>query len=387
MNTNKLIILIAVALAAIGLGIWVSSERSSQEETSSAALFPDLKKTINDATAVRIFTAGDKQAVEIVRKDSAWIVSERHGFPADDTKVRKLLLSVANAKLREEKTSNPENYASLNVEDVSAEDASGTRVEVAGVQPSVNLIVGKPGTSLDTQYVRKAGEKQSWLVDAGFDTTSEPQDWLRKTLFEISADRIHSATLQAKGAKPYTAAKNAKADADFSIAGVPKGKKLTSPSAANTLASAFTGVALSDVRPVAEFDDPPDVTATYQTFDGLVLEIKGWSKDDKRYLAGQARFDQALADRFKASSEPAESKDASTQKTAEAATAKTDDADEPRADKADEPAKPSAAAPAAAPNVAEEAKSLNEKLSGWVFEIPEYKYNTIFKPLDDLLAD
>ncbi len=383
MNSNKLIILVAVALAAIGLGIWVSSERASQEETSTASLFPDLKKTINDATAVRIFTAGDKQSVEIARKDSAWVVSERHGYPADDAKVRKLLLSLANAKLQEEKTSNPENYASLNVEDVSAEDASGIRVEVAGVQPPVNLIVGKPGTSLDTQYVRKAGEKQSWLVDADFDTTSVPQDWLRKTLFEISADRIQSATVQAKGAKPYTAAKNAKADADFSVAGLPKGKKLTSPSAANTLATALTGVALSDVQPAAEFESPPDVTATYQTFDGLVLEIKGWSKDDKRYLAGQARFDAALADRFKAASEPPDSKETNAQDTAAAAMAKTDQSDAAGTDKADGPAKPSAATP----NVAEEAKSVNEKLSGWVFEIPEYKYNAIFKPLDDLVAD
>jgi hypothetical protein len=383
MNSNKLIILVAVALAAIGLGIWVSSERASQEETSTASLFPDLKKTINDATAVRIFTAGDKQSVEIARKDSAWVVSERHGYPADDAKVRKLLLSLANAKLREEKTSNPENYASLNVEDVSVEDASGIRVEVAGVQPPVNLIVGKPGTSLDTQYVRKAGEKESWLVDADFDTTSVPQDWLRKTLFEISADRIQLATVQAKGAKPYTAAKNAKADADFSVAGLPKGKKLTSPSAANTLATALTGVALSDVQPAAEFEGSPDVTATYQTFDGLVLEIKGWSKDDKRYLAGLARFDGALADRFKASSHPADSKEASTQETEEAAMAKTDQPDAAGTDKAEGAPKPSAATP----NVAEEAKSLNEKLSGWVFEIPEYKYNAIFKPLDDLVAD
>jgi hypothetical protein len=255
------------------------------------------------------------------------------------------------------------------------------------VQPSVNLIVGKSGTSLDTQYVRKAGEKQSWLVDGDFDTTSEPQDWLRKTLFEISADRIQSATIQAKGAKPYTAAKSAKADADFSVASLPKGKKLTSPSAANTLASALTGVALSDVQPAAEFEGSPDVTATYQTFDGLVLEIKGWSKDDKRYLAGQARFDGALADRFKVASEFAESKEADAQETAEAATANTDKANQLGTDKTDTTAKPNAAAPAAAPNVAEEAKSLNDKLSGWVFEIPEYKYNTIFKPLDDLLAD
>jgi hypothetical protein len=373
MNTKKLIILVAVALAAIGLGIWVSSDRSSQDEASTAALFPDLKKTLNDATAVRIFTAGDKQAVEIARKESAWVVSERHGYAADDAKVRKLLLSLANAKLREEKTSNPENYASLSVEDVSAEEASGIRIEVAGVAPAVNLIVGKPGSSLDTQYVRKAGEKQSWLVDADIDSTAVAQDWLRKTLFEISADRIQSVTIQTKGAKPYTAAKSTKTDADFSVTGLPKGKRLSSPSAANTLATALTGLALSDVEPAAQFEGSPEVTATYQTFDGLILEIKGWSKEDKRYLAGQARFDAALADRFKTASEP-EPALANEQKSAETASAETVKTNEP-ANKAD------------AANVAEEAKSLNERFSGWVFEIPEYKYNVIFKPLADLLAD
>lgn len=372
MNSKKLIILIAVAIAAIGLGIWVSSDRSSQDEASTAALYPDLKKTINDATAVRIYTAGDKQAVEIARKESSWVVSERHGYPADDAKVRKLLLGLANAKLREEKTSNPENYASLNVEDVSTEEASGIRIEVAGVQPSINLIVGKPGSSLDTQYVRKVGEKQSWLVDTDIDSTAVAQDWLRKTLLEIPADRIQSVTIQAKGAKPYSAAKSAKADADFSVTGLPKGKQLASPSAANTLATALTGVALSDVQPAAQFEGTPDVTATYQTFDGLVLEVKGWSKEDKRYLAGEARFDAALADRFKVPSETAPTQaDENKSEAASAGTAK-----------ADEPAKA-----AAAPNVAEEVKTLNERLSGWVFEIPEYKYNAIFKPLADLLAD
>lgn len=375
MNTNKLLVLAVAAIAAIGLGIWLSSDRASQNETTSAALYPELKKTLNDATAVTIFTAGDKQAVKIARKDSAWVVSERHGYPADDAKVRKLLLGLANAKVREEKTSNPESYASLSVEDVSAENASGIRVEVSGVQPPVNLIVGKPGLSLDTQYVRKAGDSQSWLIDTDIDTTSLPQDWLSKTLLEISADRVQSASVQFKGAKPYTAAKNAKTDADLSVTGLPKGKQLSSPSAANTLASALTALPLSDVQPAKQLEGAPDVTATYQTFDGLVLELKGWSKDDKRYLAGQARFDAALADRFKVSSEPAKPAADKEQQPADGAPPVTDQADASEKPKA------------ATNNAADEANSLNERLSGWVFEIPEYKYNTIFKPVDDLLAD
>jgi hypothetical protein len=31
------------------------------------------------------------------------------------------------------------------------------------------------------------------------------------------------------------------------------------------------------------------------------------------------------------------------------------------------------------------AKSTNDRLQGWVFEIPDYKYDAIFKPMDSLI--
>src|SRR5687768_13651218 len=110
MQTKKLLILVVAALAAIGLGIWLASERSSSPQDELAVLYPELKKSLDQVTGIRIFNAGDKQSVEIARKDANWVITERHGFAADDAKVRKLLLSLANAKIEEEKTSNPENY-------------------------------------------------------------------------------------------------------------------------------------------------------------------------------------------------------------------------------------------------------------------------------------
>lgn len=365
MQTNKLVILAAAAVVAIGLGIWLASERTSQTDTSATALYPELKKTVNDVTAVRIFTGGNTQAVEIARKDSSWVITERTGFPADDAKVRKLLLNLANANISEEKTSNPENYATLGVEDITAADASSVRIEVAGPSPAVDLIIGKQGPGVESQYVRRAGEAQSWLIDKDLDTSSTPQDWLRKDLLDVSADRVQSARIEAAGAKAYTAAKNSKADADFAVDGLPKGKKLSSPGAANTLATALASVTLSDVQSADSFKDAAAADkAVYQTFDGLVVELQGWSRDDKRYLAYQTRFDASLADRFKTPSETASDESAD----------KEQPATEPK--------------PAAAnPDVAQQAKTLNDRANGWVFEIADYKYDSIFKPATELLAD
>jgi hypothetical protein len=67
-------------------------------------LYPDLEAKLNDVTAVRIYGAGDKQAVGIEKSAAGWTVTERAGFPADVGRVRELLLALAKAKTIERKT-------------------------------------------------------------------------------------------------------------------------------------------------------------------------------------------------------------------------------------------------------------------------------------------
>lgn len=388
MNSKKLVILSVVALLAVVIGVWLASERTTSDTRENAALYPDLAKNLDKADAVRIFTAGDKLAVEIARKDSEWRVSQRNDYPADEPKVRKLLVSLADAKLREQKTSNAENYTALGVEDVSGEKASGVRIEIGGVEPAVNLIVGKRGPGLESQYVRRAGEAQSWLIDADIDKSSSPQDWLRKSILDVGADRIQSATIQTGNAKPYSATKNSRADADFAVSGIPKGKELSSPSAANSLATALSNLTLSDVQPAAS-DTKPAAHATYRTFDGLVVELDGWSRDDKYYLAARTSYDPELAERFKLPS--AQSKDDGEDQFEAGATEEADDANEtegaPAQSDDNAETETAKADSSTKKNVEKEAKDLAQKLSGWAYEIPKYKYDQIFKPLDELLKD
>ena len=65
--------------------------------------------------------------------------------------------------------------------------------------------------------------------------------------------------------------------------------------------------------------------------------------------------------------------------------------DRDAADKGTEGAPPAADKPAeetakpATRNVEEEASKANAQLTGWVYEIPAYKYDAIFKPVDELI--
>ena len=363
MTSRKVLILAVAAVAVLAIALLLSQRNATSEIKEAQALYPDLKKELNAVTAVRIFKAGDTQSVEIARKDNQWVVTERSGFPANTAKVNKLLIALGDAKPVEEKTSNPESYAALGVEDVNAAAATGTRIEVQGTQPPVNLIVGKSAGARGA-YVRRAGEAASWLIDQNIDVSSTPGEWLRTSIVDVTADRVQSAIVTTAGAKPYTVEKTARADEDFKTTAVPKGKE-ADQYALNGFATALSGLNLSDVRPAKDFEsEKPAGHVTFRTFDGLVADLEGWEKDGKHFVAVNTSYDAELAQRFHVETKPA-----ADSKVPENA------ADEKKSEQA-----ATAPAKSATDNVAQTAKTTNDQLKGWVFEIPDYKYEAIFKP-------
>ncbi len=371
MTSRRLLILGLAAILVLVAGVWLAGRQSSSGTSAdTGALYPGLKEQLNAVNAVHIYKAGDARTVDLVRKDDAWQVSQRDSYPADESKVRKLLIALADAKIIEQKTANPQQYATLGVEDTKDSNATSLRIELAGTQQPVNLIVGKQGVGADSNYVRRAGEPQSWLINAQLDTSATPDAWLRKDIIDVSADRMQSATVTAKqGTKPYTAAKKTRADQNFTVEGLPKGKSLSAPTAANGVATALASLSLSDVRPASAFQStPPAAHATFKTFDGLVVEIDGWVQDQKHYVALRPSFDPAQAERFKVATAPAEEKK-----------------DTKKDEKKDE--KAAAPTPPPAPNVAEQAKKAAAKVAGWVYEIPDYKYEGVFKPVEQLVGN
>jgi hypothetical protein len=375
MTSQRLLILIVVAVVAVGAGVWLAGRQGSSGQPAGAAvLYPELKTQLNAINAVHVYKAGDARVVELKKQGESWTVSERDNYPADDSKVRKLLIAIADAKVLEEKTSKPESYATLGVEDTNAASATSLRIDLVGAPKPVSLIVGKQGAGARSNYVRRAGEPQSWLIDATIDTSSTPEAWLRKDIVDVSADRMQSAKVETKGAKPYTAAKSSRADTDFAVEGLPKGKSLSSPSAANSVATALAGLSLSDVRAASAFQStPPTAKATFKTFDGLIVEVDGWVQDEKHFVALRPTFDAAQAERFKIATAPAPEKKDEEKKDEEKKDAAKTDVNTP------EPPKP------VTPNVDEDAKKLAAKTNGWVYEVPDYKYESLFKPADQLV--
>lgn len=415
MMQKRLLSLLLITVAVLGIGLILSQRQQPADEAQAQTgpLVPGLASALNEVSSVRISKAKDELVAELKRTDAGWVVANRHDYPADIGKVREYLIKLSEAKLREAKTSKPENHQRLGVEDLANDGATGLGVELGGLKEAVRLVVGiasgggSPGT-----FVRRADDPQSWLVSGDVIPDKEGSNWLDKQVLDLPSAEVYMVAVTAPDKSVLKLDKADPAAFNYSVQGVPKGRALSSESAANATAGALASVTLEDVRPTAEAtpDAASTWSATFTGYDGLVIDTTLWDGDGKTWAKFAARLDEARLDAWVAA-EKAKADAARATAEAEAAAKKAAEAAAPTpADAAaspeakPEPAAVDAAAPAdaaaaiPAPFDAEKAKAdkraaldkkiadINAKTSPWVYAIPSWKSGNIKKKLDDLLA-
>jgi hypothetical protein len=315
-----------VAVVAVIAAIFASRERRPEHATGvESGLYPQLAQTVNDVRAIRIHGAGDAVAVSLVREADGWGVAERGGYAADPARVRKLLQALVQAQILEQKTSLADNYAALGVEDTRLPQATGKRLELEGPEPAVSLIVGKQPDARTT-YVRRDGEPQSWHVNVALDADTDPKAWLLADLIDVKRDRVQSVEVAVTGKPTWSIARTNDKE-EFTVSGVPRGRKLTSPAAPAAIADALAALRIDDVRAVTSAAAPAAVTVV-RTFDGLTVRASGHVDGDRRHL----RLESSTT-----SDDPAQQK---------------------------------------------EAQDLQARSRGYEFEIAAYQYDALFRPLD-----
>lgn len=372
---NKLIAgLAGAALLAIAAAVWVSVSRQPvREETTANFAIPGLNGQINAVKSVAIVGAETKALVTLDNGEQGWTVREKGGYPADTSKLRELLLNLADAKLLEAKTANPERYAELGVEDPHNKDAKGVLVKLEGVNPPAALIVGNASSHGGGTFVRRPAEAQSWLASGQFGVEREPTRWLNTALTDIASDRIAQVVLTPAGGQPLRLTKNQRADANFKLENIPAGRELASPGVVNGLASTLAGLRLEDVTAAADEPTQPALhRAMFRTFDGLTIQVNAWQKDGKSWARFEVAFDETAADRA-LQEELAKPKPVETNKIGEA----------PQASQVQ--ANPDDLRPQRLAALRQEVEQLQRRFKSWQFALPAYKYANLTKNIDDLL--
>jgi hypothetical protein len=347
MSERRVYLLIGVALAVIAAALWLSSQRHLPRDVDvGVKMFPQLKTA--DIKAIEITRAGGKRSVTLEISNNEWTIQERAGYPADASRVRSLVLALAGLTTVEEKTADPKNYPSIGVEDVSAPAATGTQIELRGVTPPVSLIVGRSSGS-KASFVRRPGSAGSVLASPQVFADPEPKNWLQRSIVDIASDRVQEARVST-GKVSYALTRKERGQTNFALSAAPKGKVLASEGAGNFVGSALAGLELDDVKKfdAAEFAAGED-KAEFHSFDGWIVSLAGHRDGERNWIHLDSRYDETLAKSFPVPP-PADPK----------------------------------AAPVARPDVRKDAQALAARAAAWAYEVPKYKYDALFKPLDEI---
>lgn len=327
MTARRVTWLLAAGLVVIAFAIWLSSQRHLERSTSAGdAVLPGLTLGVNTVTQLEL-VKGDGTKTIVKKAGDGWSVSERD-WPADVSKVRKLLLALGALTVVEEKTRLPANYPALGVEDVTTPKSSGTRVAAVAPARTWALIVGK-SSSAKSGFVRVAGAEQSLLAAPLLSVDADPKSWLANALVDVPAERVRQVEEKPAQGAAFSASREKKQDTHFTVTPLPKGRELTGPGAADGIPAALSALTLDDVHRGSAPAEARLAHALFHTFDGLDLDVAGRKDGTRSLVAISAR--------------------------------------------------------AAGKEAQAEADKINARLAGWEFDVPEYKYTAIFTPLEELL--
>jgi Domain of unknown function (DUF4340) len=328
MSRQRFLALLVAAVIAIGGALYLSAQRNQQRETIGVALLPALAGEINTVTQLSVRRGSAAPTVTLHQQAGQWTVAERGDYPADVSKLRKLLLALSDAKIVEEKTSNPASFSVIGVDDPSSAGATGAEISITAQDGKHAVIIGKPVG--EGNFARRVGENRSYSVEPSVSFETEPRFWIVSQLLDLPAATIQSVQIKpptgaaygvhraaapavktatgaspasgsspAAGATPAAGAAPAPNGAsagsnNFVLEGAPPGRKPADSAVLAPSPTAFGGLSADDVARLSDIDFSKATLAVVTMSDGNVMTVIGATIGDKHWIQVQTTKDSAL---------------------------------------------------------------------------------------------
>jgi Domain of unknown function (DUF4340) len=409
-----------VTLAALTLVAVVGAAYAvlSQPGTTTLQLvdepaFPDLREDPDAVAKITVTTPGG--SVTLVRETGdRWAALERYGYPVDRQRIRELVVALADMRLIERKTAQPEFYDRLQVEDPDAEAAKShlVRLETADGAVLAEAIIGKQrhrltGTEPSGTYLRRPGEAASWLASGGVEIGTEVTQWLDDQIVDLDGRAIERIRIEPLG-KPGYVVERDEPGGELRLAGLGEDEAIKEDADLARLTGALSGGRLEDVKPRDQLSWPDESSrAQIATFDGLELTVHLAKIDDKYWATFDARAIAPSKEVAATSGQEATSTEAEgAASSGDEATSGTEAAPAPDAASAtgDTPAaetaqaEPDAKSGARAEGVEEvsldeteeappDPAELERRLGKWAYQVPEHFYNRLTAARSDFVSE
>ena len=163
-------------------------------------MFPDLAPKLQDAARIEITHQDKTTAIE--KHGDTWGLVDRGGYVVQASKLRGMLTALTELRLVEQRTTDPEQFNRLGLEDPNGKTGTSNLLRVldASGKPIVALIVGHrrvrtQGNVPEQVYVRRPDDNQTWLAEGSLQVDADPQLWLDRDIMNIDHARIASVAV------------------------------------------------------------------------------------------------------------------------------------------------------------------------------------------------
>ena len=293
MNARVAAALLLLLVLIGGGAVQYYQQRQAEEPPGAGTLGQPLLKGLKAAEIASISIREPKAALTLQRKDAAWTIAERAGFPADIDRVRELVVKAIELKIGQAEPIGSADRARLKLDD------SGTRVEfkAADGKAIASLLVGKkyfksepdnPDKAIgDGRFVLLPQEEKTVTIvsDPLAQATAKTADWIARTGF--AAEKVKTLEVSPPQGEGWKIERDSD-NTDWKLAGAKPAEKLEITKA-NAASYSLSSIELADVAPRdsrAEdtgLDKPTVVTAN--TFDALTYTLRIGKLEGDNYFA------------------------------------------------------------------------------------------------------
>ena len=352
MFSKRHMLLQIVLLAAIAaVVVFLSMQDAAPPEEVGKRTLPELEGRLNDVRLI-VVSRGDEEVKVFQDTDNVWKVQQLESYPADLTKVRRVLYRLEQSRLLETKTNNPKRLGRLMLDDAYGHVLRLMTRDDSGYQPLSDIIIGKLAPDFKGTYLRYYEDPQSWLATEQIEVKADPLKWVDPIMLNVPRSRVKSVEILHTGADVLTITRD-KPGADFEILGKPEDKAVESNYQVNIIASAMEMMRLSDVAAASKVKLPKtQLLVTFKTFDGMEVYFDIGSENDTEYswAKAYAAYNPDLVP------VPSEDTEEAQKKAEEQAVA-----------------------------VMAEVDAINARLSGWLYKIASHHQALLKKKMDDLV--
>lgn len=283
MNKKTLALTLGAAVVVSGVGVMMSNSNTPSAEFETALVLPQLAEQAGKLERIKIETSGNTLVVESHKADDKWLIDNLGNYTADTQKLSTLINSLKDAKKVEPKTAKPKLFHHLGLRDISDSESNATLVTLAVAGTSYKLLVGDSAKNGQGQYVRMAGDNQTWLIDKAISKPAQAEDWVNNKLFDFAVEAVKSVNLSGKFS--YSLSKADAEQTSFTLDSMPDTHQLKYDSIVDAMPRALANLSfdgLVKLTDLPELVEPQTITVTLfdndSTIDVIVAKTEAKTK-------------------------------------------------------------------------------------------------------------